>query len=247
MTGGQLNPWDDVVDLSSAEILYWGDAKFDPKKRIDDFNGNSVLRKIYDYILDGENELVPPILHFSKPKSGQVQFNGLCVLRKLEISWFDDHGKPVRNYHAHLTILDCEEVSIDWLHHRVASSKAKTLDSHSNCPDSWRHYKKGRTKPIDIWFKKIRSTEQQLPPLESEDNHVLNQLVALNHFHFERVVVSLFQQMSEITHHIAGTKAIADGGLDFHGTFKLPRPVAYEISFRGEVKRFSRSSAVDPK
>jgi hypothetical protein len=49
--GGQLNPWDDVVDLSNAEVVYWGDAKHHPTKNMDDFKGNKVLRKIWDYIL----------------------------------------------------------------------------------------------------------------------------------------------------------------------------------------------------
>ena len=108
VTGGFLNPWDDIVDLSNAEILYWGDAKSHRSNKIDDFKGNAVLRRIYNHVLEGTLDLIPPILHFSKPKPGVVKFNGLCVLDRLDISWFDDHGKPVSNYHAKLTILDCE-------------------------------------------------------------------------------------------------------------------------------------------
>lgn len=247
VTGGQLNPWDDVVDLSSAEILYWGDAKGDQKKKIDDFRGNATLRKIYDYLLDGQKELVPPILHFSKPKKGVVQFNGLCVLDKLDVSWFDYHGQPVRNYHAKLTILDCPEVSTEWLHHRVASGSPTSLDKHPDCPGSWLKYKKGNKNPIDIWVKQIRSETQQLPPADSDDDKILKQLISLDPYDFENVIVAIFQQMTDITHHVAGTKATGDGGFDFFGTFKLPQPVAYEIAFRGEVKRYSRSTSVDPK
>jgi len=247
VTGGQLNPWDDVVDLSNAEILYWGDAKGDQTKKVDDFRGNATLRKIYDYILGGQKELVPPILHFSKPRKGVVQFNGLCVLDKLDISWFDDHGQPVRNYHAKLTILDCAEVCTAWLHHRVKSESPISLDEHPESPESWLNYKKGNKKPIDIWVKQIRSEAQQLPPVDSDDDKVLKQLSSLDPYDFEKVIVAIFQQMTDITHHVAGTKATGDGGFDFYGTFKLPRPVGYEIAFRGEVKRYSRSTAVDPK
>ena len=247
VTSGQLNPWDDVVDLSNAEILYWGDAKVDPKKKVDDFRGNAVLRRIYDYILSGQKELIPPILHFSKPQKGVVQFNGLCVLDKLDISWFDDHGKPVCNYHAKLTVLDCAEVCMKWLHHRVGSESLATLDRHSNCPESWSKYKKGNKKSIDIWVKQVRSESQQLPPVNSDDEKILKQLIELDPYDFEKVIVSLFQQMTDITHHVSGTRATGDGGFDFYGTFKLPRPLGYEIAFRGEVKRYSRSTAVDPK
>ncbi len=247
ITSGQLNPWDDIVDLSNAEILYWGDAKADPRKKIDDFKGNAVLRKIYDFILTGPRELVPPILHFSKPKKGIVKFNGLCVLDRLDISWFDDHGKPTRNYHAKLTVLDCEEVWVEWLHHRVVSESVITLDHHKRCPESWLKYKKGNKKPIDIWMKEVRSESQQMPQKNSDEDKILHQLIKLEPYDFEKAIVSLFQQMTEITHHVSHTRATGDGGFDFYGTFKLPRPLGYEIHFRGEVKRYSRSTAVDPK
>ncbi len=246
-TSGQLNPWDDIIDLSYAEIFYWGDAKSHDNKSIDDFSGNSFLRRIYDYILEGNTDLIPPILHFSKPSKGIVKFNGLCVLNKLDISWFDDHGSPVRNYHANLTILDCEEVHVDWLHSRVSKNDPKNIDSHEKCPDAWIDYKKGRKRPIDIWINRIRSEADQLPSPKSIDSKVLEQLLTLKPYEFERVIVSLFQELSDITHHISGTKATGDGGFDFFGTFRLPRPIGYEIRFRGEVKRYARSTAVDPK
>ena len=246
-TSGQLNPWDDIIDLSYAEIFYWGDAKSHDNKSIDDFSGNSFLRRIYDYILEGNTDLIPPILHFSKPSKGIVKFNGLCVLNKLDISWFDDHGSPVRNYHANLTILDCEEVHVDWLHSRVSKNGPKNIDSHEKCPDAWIDYKKGRKRPIDIWINRIRSEADQLPSPKSIDSKVLEQLLTLKPYEFERVIVSLFQELSDITHHISGTKATGDGGFDFFGTFRLPRPIGYEIRFRGEVKRYARSTAVDPK
>ena len=247
VTSGQLNPWDDVVDLSNAEILYWGDAKFDPEKNVDDFKGNAVLRRIYDYILSGQKELIPPILRFSKPQKGVVRFNGLCVLDKLDISWFDDHGQPVRNYHAKLTILDCAEVSLEWLHHRVDSESVTSLDRHQGCPESWSKFKRGNKNPIDIWMKQVRSESQQLPPVDSDDEKILKQLIELDPYDFEKIIVSIFQQMTDITHHVSGTRATGDGGFDFYGTFKLPRPLGYEIAFRGEVKRYSRSTPVDPK
>jgi hypothetical protein len=246
-TSGSLNPWDDVIDLSNAEILYWGDAKNNETKALDDFKGNKTLRQIYDYILSGQKNLVPPILHFSKPAVGTVKFNGLCVLNKLEISWFDDHGSPIRNYHAHLTILDCEKVSIKWLHSRVKTDTPNQIDSHEHCPEAWKSYKKGHKKPIDIWASRIRAESEQLPPPDSVDAKILLSLLTLDSFAFEKVIVALFKELTDITHHISGTRATGDGGFDFFGTFIFPRPTRYEISFRGEVKRYARSTSVDPK
>jgi hypothetical protein len=246
-TGGPHNPWEDVIDYSSAEILYWGDAKNHPSKSIDDFDGNKVLRLIYDHILDGATDLVPPILHFSKPEKGVVRFNGLCALNRLEISWFDDHGSPVRNYHASLTILDCDQVSIDWLHHRAQADLPDLLDTHPCCPSAWKAYKKGRIKPIDIWQRKIRSPEEQLPDRNSPDQKILDQLLELQPFDFEKIVVAIFESLTDVTHRVTKTGNVSDGGFDFFGQFRLPRPLAYEIPFRGEVKRFKRTNGVDPK
>jgi hypothetical protein len=150
-SSGALNPWDDVVDLSNAEILYWGDARKHEIKRIDDFKGNGVLRGIYDYILSGETNLIPPILHFSKPKRGVVQFNGLCAMSKLDVSWFDDNGHPIQNYHAKLTILDCSEVNLQWLHSRVECNSETSLDLHKECPAAWKKLKK--IKSIQLTFR----------------------------------------------------------------------------------------------
>jgi Restriction endonuclease AspBHI N-terminal/Restriction endonuclease len=242
-----LNPWEDIVDLLNAQILYWGDSKVHDHKRLDDFQGNAVLRRIYDYMLEGGREAIPPILHFSKPKVGIVKFNGLCVLDQLDISWFDDGGHPVRNYHARLSVLDCEKVSVAWLHHRAESTGIKDVDRHPDCPGVWKRFKCGQKTPIDIRASAIRPRLSQLPPEGSPDANVLEQLVGLDPWDFEKVIVAMFRQVKEVTHHIDGTRRTADGGFDFVGTFVLQRPLNYEIHFLGEVKRYSRTTAVSPR
>ena len=100
-TGSASNPWDDLVDLHHGRIVYWGDAKFDAKRTVDDFPGNRALRLAFNLVLDSQMALVPPILHFTKWETGRLAFNGLCVLERLELTWFEDRGRPVRNYRAH--------------------------------------------------------------------------------------------------------------------------------------------------
>ena len=241
------NPWSDFVDFSSAEISYWGDAKLDDSKRLDDFKGNAALRKIYDSSLEGKRDELPPFLHFSREKAGWVKFNGLCVLRSLELSWFDEEGTPIRNYHARFTILDCDEVSIEWIHHRMRCNESVALNDHHACPQVWKDYVAGKTTPIDIWQKSIRDKAQQLPEEGSDAACILQQLSSLDPFDFEKVIVALFMEQTGVVHHVAGTKSTGDGGFDFYGTFKLPEPLAYEISFLGEVKRYAANTVVDPK
>ena len=128
-SGSASNPWDDLVDLPHGRIVYWGDAKFDSKKTVDDFSGNRAMRDAFNQVLDSQMALVPPILHFSKRTTGILQFNGLCILDRLELTWFEDHGRPVRNYRAHLTILDEEFVDVAWLHSRMTATSRGALSS----------------------------------------------------------------------------------------------------------------------
>jgi len=170
-TSGPLNPWDDVIDISNAEILYWGDAKAHDTKVLEDFTGNLYLRRIYDYILKGDTDLIPPILHFSKPVKGIVKFNGLCVLNKLDIKSFESEGVRVKNYLANLTILDCEAVHVDWLHSRVKSDDPEIVDSHQNCPEVWLDYKSGRIRPRnDSLINSFLIKEEKL--IEEEETEI---------------------------------------------------------------------------
>lgn len=238
------NPWEDVINLHAGRIVYWGDAKFDEVRQLDDFGGNRALRAAYDLVLDNRLDLAPPILHFSKPRAGVVKFNGLCVFEKLELTWFEDRGRPVRNYRAHLTVLDTDLVPTDWLHTRARASSAGELVGDG--PPAWRRYQAGHTERLKIWAPRVRSTQDQLPLEDSNDAAVLEQLVGLTPAVFEGAVVSLFEEV-DVVHSITQTRLSADGGFDFEGSITLPPPLQYEIDFRGEVKRFTRRSPVRPK
>jgi len=241
-TRGTLNPWDDIVDHSAGQILYWGDAKFDPVKRHTDFSGNRVLQSIFHSVLEGQTEFVPPILHFSKPRKGEVTFNGLCILDRLELSWFDDHGKPVRNF---LVILNVDEVAVSWLHNRAKARTSSELIGEA--PDAWRQYVKGNIQKLDLWKSSIRSMQDQLPAENSQESKLLSQIASVTPTHFEAIVVALFRQMTSICHSITRTRPTADGGFDFYGAFVLPRPLGYSMKFMGEAKKYQRSSPVQPK
>ena len=243
--GSASNPWDDLVDIPRGRIVYWGDAKFDPKRTVDGFPGNRALRDAFNQVLDGQVALVPPILHFSKRTTGVLRFNGLCVLDRLELTWFEDHGRPVHNYRAHLTILDEEFVDVSWLHSRMGSTAKAELARKG--PHAWRRYQDGVIDRLRVWAPLVRTTSSQLPPAGSSDATVLAQLVDLTPTGFEAAVVSLFRELDEVRHNITRTRPTGDGGFDFVGSFTLPPPIQYEIPFLGEAKRYARTTAVGPK
>lgn len=239
------NPWEDIVDYSTGTIYYWGDAKFDDSKSYTDYRGNKNLQRVFDGVLENRLTEIPPILHFSKVASGIVKFNGLCVLKNLELTWFQDKGNPVKNYRAELTILDIEKVQIDWLHNRVECNDWQSM--HIKAPEVWQDYLKGNTRKLDVWSKSILDKSEQLPPEVSPAAVLLNRLHQLSPTEFEAVVVELFRNLSHVNHKIVRTRPTADGGFDFHGQFSIPYPVKYEIEFLGEAKKFARDTAVQPK
>jgi HJR/Mrr/RecB family endonuclease len=243
IAGSYANPWHDIIDDRAGVVRYWGDAKYsERKKSCDEFVGNRCLRAIYDELLIGERKTLPPILHFSRPSTGQIVFNGLCALETMELTWFEDRGRPIRNYRYGFSILDTEFVKLDWLRSRVVATSNQSLID--GAPDAWADYIRGRTRRRQIWKARVLNQEAQLPKSGSPDDRILKQLLALSPMQFESVIVALLREMKSIEHTITQTRYVNDNGFDFFGTFTMPLPVGYEIPVRGEVKRWRQGVGV---
>jgi hypothetical protein len=245
------NPWEDLVDYGTGQIIYWGDAKYDENnrsKKHQEFKGNKVLLLINELLLKQERTFVPPILHFSRNKKGYVQFSGLCVLERIETSWFEDKGRPITNLRCILSILDIEECPISWLHERAVASKPEDIDK--KCPDVWRDYLRGNTRKLFVWSPKMRSTNEQLPPAQSNEAIMLEKIASMGPQRFEKFCSVLLQEVANKTnvqHRIKETRYVRDGGFDFYGRLIFPEPLQYEIEFKGEAKKFGKTSGVTPK
>jgi hypothetical protein len=243
VAGGYANPWHDIIDDRAGMIRYWGDAKYSNREKgCDEFPGNKCLKAIYDELLLGTRSFLPPILHFSRPATGQIIFNGLCSLESTELTWFEDTGRPIRNYRYSLSILDTEFVSVDWLKSRVVATRKEALID--GAPSVWCDYLRGQTRRRQVWKAYVRTTREQLPDRGSSDEKVLRQLAELAPDQFEAVIVALFREMKSVEHSITQTRYVNDSGFDFFGTFTMPLPVGYEIPFRGEVKRWKQGVGV---
>jgi hypothetical protein len=238
-----FNPWDDIVDYVAGRIYYWGDAKFNREKNYKDFDGNKVLIKSFESHLSGEYIKVPPILHFTKSEKGKVTFNGLCTFSKLETTWYEDNGKPIRNYRIELLILDEDEINIDWLTSRVNCEDISELDAIA--PKVWVEYKNGRAKKIEVFKKEVKSKEQQLPDAKNE-LLILKSFCDLTATQFEKALVEIFRELPNVSHNITRTRPSKDGGFDFFGEFSIPFPIGYRIQFLGEAKKYSPDNSVSP-
>ena len=248
-SGQHHNPWDDVVDENSGNIHYWGDAKFTTRKRAyNQFPGNARLEAANNLRLSGGLSSMPPFLHFSRKRSGWVTFNGLCALSDLRHEWFEDHGKPVKNLRALLSILDVEEVSVEWLNQRVIGDSLEKID-RMLAPKPWLKARKGKIERRHVWASRIRTKDQQVPITGSDDEAVLTELKGLSPPEFEAFTVALVNMLPEIMpgleHTVTRTRRTGDHGVDFFGMFRLPYPISYEIDFVGEAKRYQNSITPD--
>jgi hypothetical protein len=236
------NPWDDIVDYDSSTIFYWGDAKYSATKDYKDFEGNRCLIGIYENYLDGKISQIPPILHFSKKTTGKITFNGLCIIKNVETTWFEDNKKPVKNYRFELGILDQEAVHVDWLMSRVSSLSKSALSA----PAVWQSFINGRIIKLNLFKKEILSKEAQLPEKGSADYSILETINALKPVEFEALLVDLIKELPHVNHNITRTRLVKDGGFDFFGKFSLPYPFNYQIEFLGEAKKYKLNNSVGP-
>jgi hypothetical protein len=152
------DPWEDVINIDEGRIRYWGDAK--PKHdEVDDPPGNSWIKEIYsEYYAKEKRSEAPPVLFFEKPESGILEFKGLCIIEDLHIERYRHNGRIVVNYLVDLTVLDTENVKLDWIH-----DKAKT-GSNKHAPEVWKDWaEKGKIDRYSVWKSKIRSKESQKP------------------------------------------------------------------------------------
>lgn len=239
------NPWDDIIDYNSSSIFYWGDAKFVPDKTYTDFDGNKALSEIYEKWLEGAVYEIPPILHFSKKSKGTIVFNGLCIISNVEITWFEDAGKPVKNYRFELTILDVEEVHVEWLLLHLDANELTARDSEL-APKAWKSFLNGRIDRLKLYKREILNKDEQLPPTDSAEANILKSLTMLNPIEFEILLVELLRNLPHINHNIKRTRLVRDGGFDFYGEFNLPFPFNYKVEFLGEAKKYARTNPIGP-
>ena len=248
MSAQHHNPWDDMIDEVNGNIYYWGDAKFSSRERLfNQFPGNARIEATNNLRLAGRFAELPPILHFSKRRTGYLTFNGLCALSDVRHAWFEDNGQPIKNLRILLSILDTETVPAEWLRRRVVCDDVRKADC-TFAPDVWRTAGKGKIERRQVWSSKVRSKQQQVPKAGSDDEKVLAEVSELSPAEFEAFIVALIDKLPEIVpglqHRVMRTRRTRDHGLDFFGLFRMPYPIDYEIEFLGEAKRYK--TAITP-
>lgn len=133
--------WEDEFRVDEGEIVVWGDAKKQsPDDDIDplDFPGNQELVAEKRRIQRRGRTAATPILVYRKPRSGYVEFVGLCILDAIERADFKQDFDNVTvwtpNYRFHLSVLDADTVDLGWLHDRAMGRE------DNRTPDMWNEW-----------------------------------------------------------------------------------------------------------
>ncbi|KKF39905.1 hypothetical protein FK85_24875 [Halorubrum saccharovorum] len=157
--GGPQNPWEDVINREEGIVRYWGDAKARDNPNPENANGNSWVKNDYceTYAQDARKD-APPVLLFEKPRSGEVTFQGVCILTEISIERYKDGDDTVVNYLFNLAILDVDTVDLEWIHRKSRTG----VDVGG--PDAWNEWvDSGRVRRYSIYRNQIRSKDAQLP------------------------------------------------------------------------------------
>lgn len=130
------DPWEDTLAINAGYVSYWGDAKED--LRYDESAQNRKVKDAFIRATSGRRGEVPPVLVFRKPKTGVVEFCGLCVPDYFEVRTYqDDSGEQIPNYHFHFLILNTQAVPVSWLHKRVQTN------DDGRAPEVWKQWVRG--------------------------------------------------------------------------------------------------------
>lgn len=261
-SSGSDPDWPDRLDPETGIFTYYGDNK-KPGCDLHETakGGNKMLNYLFHAAdsLEGR-KLIPPILVFIKTGGGRdVSFKGIAVPDMtndggLIAIWRQTLGHRFQNYRANFMILDCREVSKEWL--KAIVKKEKCTDG-TNHPKYWEKWiKTGIGKALQA-PKTIqhRSKEQQLPP--PTDKYGLIILEAIldtvkdDPFDFEFIAAEIFKMVEPRAFGIEITRKTADGGRDAFGKIRLGGDDGESdgifVEFALEAKAFSANNGVGVK
>jgi len=245
------NPWQDEIDKTGRKINYWGDAKTHSYKGIDDFKGNKRIKKVWQALATNKDpKKIPPILHFSKPRPGVVLFNGLCVLDDLKVGYFFEYGAKVKNYRMELSILDCLEVKIEWLHARARGNITHTNGPFT--PQAWSNYIEGllsiknQNRVLDPIISEVPAAKLNPIAIRFPDNKLIDLISKIPKEEFGALIEEIICGFSDVKHYL-NSKVSTNSGFEFEGWITLPSPLGYEIDYLGCAIQTDKSNVVEFK
>jgi hypothetical protein len=201
----------------------------------------------------------PIILAFENTGFGlDTEFKGLLVPGAANLSasedlvavWATKNGKRFQNYRANFTVLNCGEISGDWVRD-IFKKQINIVDDPRTPVTLIDWIQTGKYSPLTTDPKKhTRSVEEQIPRDGTQSqllNHILK-VTELEPANFEPIAVGIWQLLNKSQMEIKVTRRNVDGGRDGLGHLILG-PVAdpIRIQFVLEAKRYKRGVNVGVK
>jgi len=254
--------WPDSLNILSGLYTYFGDNRA-PGKSLHDTpkGGNNVLLEIFELahgsITDRSN--CPIILAFENTGFGlDTEFKGLLVPGAANLSaskdlvavWATKNGKRFQNYRASFTVLNCGEISGDWVRD-VFGKRTNILEDHRTPSALLTWIKTGKYFPLVADPKKyIRSVEEQIPR-DGIQNQLVNHILKITESEptdFEPIAAGIWQLLNKSQMEIEVTRRSSDGGRDGTGYLVLgPATDPIRIPFALEAKRYKQGVNVGVK
>ena len=110
--GTTENPWKSAqFNSESSTLTYPGDAKkTTPYTAAEEFTGNKIFKLCNDAVVEGNEQLLPPILFFQTFQEGWSCFKGLFKFKRIK-KYFDENAE-CENYEYHCEQIDINEVNV---------------------------------------------------------------------------------------------------------------------------------------
>ena len=133
--GTTENPWKSAqFNNESCTLIYPGDAKkTTPYTAAEEFTGNKIFKLCNDAVVEGNEQLLPPILFFQTFQGGWSRFKGLFKFKGIK-KYFDESAE-CENYEYHCQQIDINEVNVNWLRDRALCESLSSIDS--DAPAAW--------------------------------------------------------------------------------------------------------------
>jgi hypothetical protein len=254
--------WPDSLDIFSGLYTYFGDNR-EPGRSLHDTpkGGNKVLLDIFQ-LAHGtieERSKCPVILAFQNTGLGfDTEFKGLLVPGAANLSasedlvavWAAKNGKRFQNYRANFTVLNCGEISGDWVRD-VFRKRTNVLDDPRTPKAFLTWIKTGKYAPLSADPKRyIRSVEEQIPRGGIQIqliNHILKVTESVP-TDFEPIAAGIWQLLNKSQMEIDVTRRNVDGGRDAVGHLVLgPVSDPIRVPFALEAKRYKQGVNVGVK
>jgi hypothetical protein len=258
---GNEPDWPDELNPFSGTYTYYGDNRT-PGKGLHDTKarGNKTLARMFELAhLDSEARQKCPItLVFESTGSGRdMIFRGLAVpgtrqhgpREDLVAVWKTYQGQRFQNYRAIFTILDCGEISGDWLR-EIFEKRVINLEDQ-RAPEAYLSWiRDGKPKPLAAEPIKTRSPEQQqpLPGLQASLVDHIRKHCSNDPYLFEPLAAEIWRMSCALPLEMEMTRRYRDGGRDAIGHLMLgPISDAIRISFALEAKCYASNNRVGVK